>query len=185
MKKEKMKKIYSFVLMAAMLLIGTNAWAAKTWSVGTADDFESAWTNAASGDKIQLTAAVTVTKTFWLGTENRTDTTSRSLEIDLNGWDLKMSAQYPFMLTHGGLKISNSRADVGGQLQGTNTSAPNHSNLFYISGTTDKIDASGDDYYTRLEIAEGVIVTQAYYDALITIVELNEGGVAHSALSKE
>ena len=181
-----MKKINYLVLMAAMLLISTNV-GATTHEVATDAQFETAWKNAASGDVIKLTDAITLTKTMWLGTENMNDA-SRKIEIDLNGYNLLSSAQYSFLLTHGTLKISNSRP-ASGQVQGTyyngtiyNGSYTKSSNLFYVTGSTnqDDLDPSKDgvDYYTHLEICEGVIVTQAHYDALITVAEENKGGVA-------
>lgn len=181
-----MKKIFSFVLMAAALLIGTNAWAA-THEVATDAQFGTAWASAASGDVIKLTDAITLTKTMWLGTENINDA-SRKIEIDLNGYNLLTSAQYAFLLTHGTLKISNSRP-ASGQVQSTyefkkNGAYSGSGNLFYVTGSTNKdVDPSVDgvNYYTHLEIGEGVIVTQEHYDALITIAEENKGSVAQKA----
>ncbi len=54
-----MKKIYSIVLMATALLIGTNVWAA-TIQVGTADALATAFTNAVDDDVIELTANITI-----------------------------------------------------------------------------------------------------------------------------
>ena len=106
-----MKKINYLVLMAAMLLVGTNAWA-TTHEVATDAQFETAWKTASSGDVIKLTDAITLTKTMWLGTQNMNDA-SRKIEIDLNGYNLLSSVQYPFLLTHGTLKISNTRPESG------------------------------------------------------------------------
>lgn len=179
-----MKKISYLVLMAAMLLISTNV-GATTHEVATDAQFETAWKNASSGDVIKLTDAITLTKTMWLGTTNMNDA-SRKIEIDLNGYNLLSSAQYSFLLTHGTLKISNSRP-ASGQVQGTYTkydgkgAFSGSANLFYVTGSTNKdVDPSEDgvNYYTHLEIGEGVIVTQAHYDALVTIAEENKGGVA-------
>ena len=182
-----MKKINYLVLMAAMLLVGTNAWA-ETHEVATDAQFETAWKNASSGDVIKLTDAITLTKTMWLGTQNMNDA-SRKIEIDLNGYNLLSSVQYPFLLTHGTLKISNTRP-ASGQVQGTYTKYTKagvfsgSANLFYVTGSTNKdVDPSEDgvNYYTHLEIGEGVIVTQAHYDALISVVELNRTSVAQKA----
>ena len=181
-----MKKINYLVLMAAMLLVGTNAWA-TTHEVATDAQFETAWKNAASGDVIKLTDAITLTKTMWLGTQNMNDA-SRKIEIDLNGFNLLSSVQYPFLLTHGTLKISNTRP-ASGQVQGTyklikSGKYSGSSNIFYLTGSTNKdVDPSEDgvNYYTHLEIGEGVIVTQEHYDALITVAELNKGSVAQKA----
>lgn len=96
--------------------------------------------------------------------------------------------QYSFLLTHGTLKISNSRP-ASGQLQGTYTlmskgAYSGSANIFYLTGSTNKdVDPSEDgvNYYTHLEIGEDVIVTQAHYDALITVAEVNKGSVAQKA----
>lgn len=162
-----MKKINYLVLMAVMMLISTNAWA-TTHNVANAAALTTAWTDAVSGDIIKLTDDVTMTKTLWLGTQNMTDA-ARSLEIDLNGNDLSSSAKYAFLLTHGSLTISNSQAASGsGKLIGSGTCT----NVFYITGSTNKdVDPSvdGANYFTHLEIAEGVIVKHEKYDAAITI----------------
>ena len=182
-----MKKINYLVLMAVMLLIGTNAWA-TTHEVANDAQFEAAWASAASGDVIKLTDAISLTKTMWLGTQNMNDA-SRKIEIDLNGYNLLSSVQYAFLLTHGTLKISNSRP-ASGQVQSTYTkydakgNFSGSGNLFYVTGSTNKdVDPTmdGANYYTHLEIGEGVIVTQAHYDALITVAELNKGSVGQKA----
>ncbi len=162
-----MKKINYLVLMAAMLLMGTTYSMAKTWEVGTTETFTNAWSNAASGDVIKLTDAVSVSATLWLGTQNMNDA-SRSIEIDLNGNDLTSTATYAFMLTHGALKISNSNAASGGKLIGD----AGCKNVFYITGSTNKdVDPSQDgvNYFSHLEIAEDVIVTQNVYNATISV----------------
>ena len=176
-----MKKINYLVLMAALMLIGTNAWA-ETKSVADAAGLTTAWTNAKSGDIIKLTADVAMTKTLWLGTQNLTDA-ARSLEIDLNGNDLSSSATYAFMLTHGSLKISNSQAASGsGKLIGSGTCT----NVFYITGSTNKdVDPSvdGANYFTHLEIAEGTIVQHDKYDGAISIDGIWLTGTAQKAQS--
>lgn len=174
-----MKKINYLVLMAAMMLIGTNV-GATTHEVATDAQFETAWKSASSGDVIKLTDAISLTKTMWLGTQNMNDA-SRTIEIDLNGYNLLSSVQYPFLLTHGTLKISNTRP-ASGQVQGTYTkykkdgvTFDGSSNIFYVTGSTNKdVDPSldGADYFSHLEIGEGVVLTQAHYDALITVAEL-------------
>ena len=179
-----MRKFYSFVLMAAALLIGTNAWAA-THSVSTDAQFETAWQNAASGDVIKLTSSIQLTHMMWLGTQNMNDA-SRHLEIDLNGYDLQTSGvRYSFLITHGWLKISNSRP-ASGKVQATYMPSSGYSNLFYLTGSINKtVDPSQEnvEYYTRLEIEDGVIITQDYYDTPLTIAEIIKGGVAQKAYS--
>lgn len=175
-----MKKINSLVLLVAMLLLCTSVAKGATHEVGTTEAFTSAWTSAASGDVIKLTKTVSLSATLWLGTTNIGDA-SRSLEIDLNGNELRSNAVYAFMITHGKLKISNSNP-AAGQLVGESKCK----NVFYLTGSTNKdVDPSqsGVDYFTHLELAQGVIVTQTYYDATIGVFELNKGGVGQTALA--
>ena len=75
-----MKKINYLVLMAAMLLVGANAWA-TTRTASNATEFENAWKAAQNNDVIQLTNDVTITKTLWLGTANMNDA-SKSITLD-------------------------------------------------------------------------------------------------------
>jgi hypothetical protein len=176
-----MKKINYFVLMAVMMLIGTNVCFGTTHEVASAAEFTTAWGDAKSGDIIKLTADVTVTNTMWLGTETLSGT-PRSIEIDLAGNELSSSATYAFMLTHGSLKISNSGAFGEGKLIGSSKCT----NVFYITGSTNKdVDPSvdGANYFTHLEIAEGVIVQHDKYDGAISIDGIWKGGTAHKAQS--
>jgi len=174
-----MKKINYLVLMAAMMLLGTNSWAVTTHSVANAGQFTTAWTGSDSGDTIRLTDDVTMINTLWLGTQNLTDG-ARSLVIDLFGNDLTSSATYAFMLTHGSLTIVNTKAALGGKLIGSGTCT----NVFYITGSTNKdVDPSEDKanklgYFTHLEIAEGTIVQHEKYDGAISIDGIWSGGTA-------
>ncbi len=185
-----MKRIFLFHIIVSLLLC-SNVWAI-TRTAGNASEFEDAWINAQDGDVIKLTDAIALTKTMWLGTTNMDDA-SRKIEIDLNGYNLLSSAQYAFLLTHGTLKISNSRP-ASGQMQGTYKkmdSSGNYSgsaNLFYITGSTNKdVDPSVDEvnYFSHLEIDEGVIVTQEHYDALVTVMELNKNSVGQKAYTAD
>jgi len=165
-----MKKLYSFVLMATMLLIGTNV-SAVTHEVDNADDFYTYW-QSANGDVIKLIDAVTLDKTLWLGTDSLQDD-SRSIEINLNGYKLTTSADYGFVVTHGKLKITNSRPAAGGQIEGTGGQ-----NLFYLSGSTKKdINPREDDvdYFTHLYIGAGVTLTQSAYCATIIVDGVQPG----------
>ena len=171
-----MKKIYSFVLMAAMLLVGANVWAG-TYNVGSASDFETAWAKSATEDVvINLTGNVALTKTMWLGTVNLNDA-AHSVEINLGeNKVLSTSAAYGFLLTHGALKISGN---------GT-INASCAKNVFFITGSTNKnVDPRNDgaNFFTHLEIGAGVTIQYSVYDAAISVDRFNSGDFVQIAQS--
>ena len=155
-----MKKIYSIVLMATALLIGTNAWAGTTRPVANATDFENAWKAAQDGDVIQLSADVSIAKTFWLGTETMNGT-AKSITLDLNGHKLTNDGtrQKLFFISHGELKVITSVA--GGQIIHDGQSNSSSYEIFRITGSTYKnIDPkTAESYYSHLVIGEGVTLT--------------------------
>ncbi len=152
-----MRKFYSLVLIAAGLLIGTNAWAGNH-SITQGSAFDAAWEDVATnGGKITLNADVKVTtgKVYWLGTKNMSDA-AKSVEIDLYGHTMEFNGQ--FLLNHGKLKITNSKLGEDGVIDGKMKA-----NLFYVTGSTNKtVDPSEDgaDYFTHLYIGKGVTVRQ-------------------------
>ena len=152
-----MKKIYSYVLMAAMLLVGTNVWAA-TRTAANAGELETAWNAAQSGDVIQLTNDISIEKILWLGTRNMNDA-AKSITLDLNGYVLQnndATLKYMFFLTHGELNVITSQA--GGKI--IQNGAKNEE-LFRITGSTYKnvnAKTAESGYYTHLTIGEGVKV---------------------------
>lgn len=97
-----MKKFYSIVLMATMLLVGTNAWA-ETRTASNATEFENAWKAAQNNDVIQLTDNIDLNKTFWLGTLEMNGT-PKSITLDLNGHKIVtdgVTIQKLFFISHG------------------------------------------------------------------------------------
>jgi len=174
-----MRKLYSLVLLATALLIGTNAWAGDhSISLGAA--FDDAWQDVATnGGKITLNSDITVStgKIYWLGTENM-DGVAKTVEIDLNGNTMEFNGQ--FLLTHGTLKIT-TPAGTEGSIDGKKSA-----NLFYVTGSTNKdVDPSvdGANYFTHLYIGEGVTVKQSTsgYKAAIRIEEVYSGSDAGEA----
>lgn len=161
-----MKKLNLLVLMAAMMLIGTNAWA-TTRTAGNASEFENAWKAAQNGDVIQLTNDIAITKILWLGTETMNGT-SKSITLDLNGWVLTNSdntLKYMFFLTHGELNVITSVP--GGQIiQNGNK----NEELFRITGSTYKnLDpkTAESGYFTHLTIGEGVTINAQVKNAIV------------------
>ena len=177
-----MRKIYSLVLIAVGLLIGTNAWAVD-YSISLGAAFDDAWKEVAkNGGKITLNSDITVStvtdgKIYWLGTENMGDA-AKTVEIDLNGNTMEFNGQ--FLLTHGTLKIT-TPAGTEGKIVGKKSA-----NLFYVTGSTNKdVDPSvdGANYFTHLYIGEGVTVSQfeSGYSAAIRIEEVYSGNPAAAA----
>ena len=161
-----MKKIYSYVLMAAMLLIGTNAWA-TTRTASSATEFENAWKAAVNGDVIQLTNDITINKTLWLGTANMNDA-AKSITLDLNGWILtndQSDLAYMFVITHGELNVITSVA--GGKI--IQNGAKNEE-LFRVTGSTYKNinpKTAESGYFSHLTIGEGVTVDAKVKNAIV------------------
>jgi hypothetical protein len=159
-----MRKFYSFVLMAAALLIGTNAWA-KTWKVaqveGEGIDFTSlsdAFAAAASGDVIQLQSQMTLSSYIWIGEADQAATsgTGKVLTLDLNGEQLSYTGDKPFIqLTHGTLTIKTSQA--GGKIY-SNRSGKAAESVILVTGSTlkDCKPKTQTNYYSHLVIENGV-----------------------------
>lgn len=158
-----MRKIYSLVLMAAMLFVGANAWAV-THQVATTQQLETAWANAQSGDIIQLTTNVDMTKSLWLGTLEMNGT-PRSLTLDLNGHKLinDGTREKLFFISHGELNVITSVA--GGEIQHGTISEDSYSSsyvMFLVAGSTYKTlnpKTATSGYYTHLTIGSGVTLT--------------------------
>lgn len=113
-----MKKIYSIVLMATALLIGTNAWA-KPFSGTTHAQLQKAIADIIYGvesdSEIKLQNDVDLTETLWVGTEKLSDP-YKSITIDLNGNNITLQgtnahSKSVIALTHGELKIINTAAN--------------------------------------------------------------------------
>ena len=164
--------------MAAALLIGTNAWAG-TYNVGSESDFQNAWAKAygpqAEDVVINLTSSgITLSKTMWLGTANLGDA-AHTVEINLNGNPLVSTASgNAFILTHGTLKFSGN-----GQF-----TAENATNVFYVTGSTNKdVDPSAENanYFSHLEIGEGVIIAHGAYGTGIAVDGVWKGSTAQAA----
>lgn len=172
-----MKKIYSLVLMAAMLLIGTSAWA-TTRTASSAEELIAAWQATEDGDVIQLTNDISFGKTLWLGTSTM-DATPKSITLDLNGWTLENKAKIRdmFLITHGELNIITSVA--GGQIIqdgpiGRNSSSgkntPCNEQLFLVTGSTYKNvnpKTATEGYYSHLVIGAGVTVEAKKQNAIV------------------
>ena len=158
-----MKKLYSIVLMAAALLVGTNAWATMSRA-----DLQAAIDGAASGATITLQDNVSLDGPIWLGTE-AINGTAKTVILDLHGYNVEMnansSAGYMFVLTHGELKIVNNAAQASNiTLKNGNAS----SQIFSVYGhyRSSRWNADGtaatptntrvSGYFSHLEIGKNV-----------------------------
>lgn len=156
-----MRKIYSLVLMATMLLVGTNLWAqanGKIKIVRTGVEYEhlqDAFTAALDGDVLELTDNMTEaeTKAAWFGestsgTLENYASTDRSITLDLKGHTYYNStARFIIALTRGQLRIKS----TGGE--GT-INLKKHGIAVY--GTYLKIDAKNQTPFSHLIIEENV-----------------------------
>lgn len=168
-----MKKIYSYVLMAAMLLIGTSAWAGN-FSGTTGSELQAAIDAAASGTTLVFQNNVTLDGPIWLGTANLEDA-AKSITLDLNGHDVTMTGAsastnyYMFALTHGELLVRNSSATPSNvQLTGASKDGTAIFNVFgsYRSSRWNEdgnalqevnaINTRESGYISHLEIGENV-----------------------------
>lgn len=162
-----MRKIYSLVLMATMLLIGTNAWADGVIEIvrggvvqgTTYDHLKDAFAAAQDGDILQLTDNMneSVTKAAWFGeptsgTLENYASTDRSVTLDLKGhlYNFTGDAGYKIVLTRGVLRIKS----TGGEGEITS----NKSGIT-VYGTYLKVNAKENTPFAHLIIEENVKIT--------------------------
>ena len=187
-----MRKIYSLVLMATALLIGTNAWAG---SVSTWDDLKTA---LQAGGEVTLSADINVTadnvatwRGIWIGSES-VDGTAPTAVLDLNGHNIiinsgnyqskgvtKEQALNPFAITKGSLTIkSDSPAKI--QVVKGQSIVSKGTNVFSVFGADDanKVDPKGNNPFTYLEIGANVTVETQNG----TVVAIDALKVGHAAV---
>ena len=132
-----MKKIYSIVLVATALLIGTNAWAGNVTGNDRAA-LQAAIDAAASGTTLTLQNDFTLDGPVWLGTADLNGA-YKSIELDLNGHKISMTSgganSYMFVLSHGELLVRNSSATQALiELTGS-TGDNNNTQIFTVFGS--------------------------------------------------
>ena len=163
-----MKKIYSLVLMAVILLLGTNMWATVR-TAGNANELKDAWENAESGDEIKLTASFSIGTTLWLGTQTMDDE-PLSITLNLNGDTLSSTAEKVFVLSHGSLNVTGNGGIKHDIAEATAYDSKNKEykskyEIFRVLGSTYKgaaYDAkTSDTHYTHLTIGAGVKLVAA------------------------
>lgn len=159
-----MRKIYSLVLMAAMLLVGANAWAQTNGKVKIVrtgveyDRLQLAFDNAQDGDLLELTydRTETMDSAAWFGeptsgTLENFASTDRSITLDLKGYTYTFegTAPYKIALTRGVLTI---------QSTGGKGYIVSNDNGIAVYGTYLKIDAKKTPF-AHLKIKENVKIT--------------------------
>jgi hypothetical protein len=132
-----MKKIYSLVLMAAMLLLGTNAWAGNVTGNNRAA-LQAAIDGAASGTTLTLQNDFTLDGPVWLGTADLNGA-YKTIILDLNGHKISMATgganAYMFVLTHGELLVRNSSATQALIEMTGSTGKNNNTQVFSVFGS--------------------------------------------------
>ena len=170
-----MKKIYSLVLMAAMLLIGTSAWADMTRA-----ELQAAIDAAPTGTTVKLESNVTLDGPIWLGTENLTDA-AKSVTLDLNGHNVTMTgtasgtSYYMFVVSHGELLVRNLKEASTSTIMLTGQSHAN-TQIFSVYGSykSSRWNADGTEandlaatntrdegYFSHLELGKNVQIAVA------------------------
>lgn len=187
-----MRKIYSLVLMATALLIGTNM---QAGSVSTWDDLKTA---LQAGGEVTLSADINVTadnvatwRGIWIGSES-VDGTAPTAVLDLNGHNIiinsgnyqskgvtKEQALNPFAITKGSLTI---KSDYPAKIQVVKGQSivSKGTNVFSVFGADDanKVDPKGNNPFTYLEIGANVTVETQNG----TVVAIDALKVGHAAV---
>lgn len=159
--KNKMRKIYSLVLMATMLLMGTNAWADAV-SVANADQLVSAFTGIIPAER-----TITLTNNIELLSTSTANPLiidgGQVVTLDLNGHNLKGYTDPVFRVWHGKLIITGT---------GTFTSRVD---AVVLKGSTDP----AAENYSVLEVGENVYIDGLNSDYILWIT--NNSGCAYGA----
>ena len=186
-----MKKLYSIVLMAAALLIGTNAWADAT--VSTWDALGSA---LQAGGTVTLSADINVNASnaatwrgIWIGAKGETDNAPEAV-LNLNGHNITINsgnytksgkiqdqALIPFILTKGSLKIESASPAKIEVVKGQSVVSSSTNVFFVFGGVNSKVNPKSDSPFSYLEIGENVTI-QTQNGSVIAIDRLNAGHTA-------
>ena len=180
-----MRKLYSLVLMATALLIGTNAWAnyPANW---LQEQFDAVQPGGQVPTTITMEDDIVLTDPVYLGTKN-VDDPRKSIILDMNGHHITMDADtwlashpdvycHIFTITHGELLVRNNASDRATNpslIQMTGTGYGKYNDIFTVAGSykSSRWVKNGNDYvidvnaakntrkegwFTHLEIGEGV-----------------------------
>ena len=185
-----MRKLYSLVLLATALLIGTNAWANGVIEIvrggvvqGTTYNYlREAFEAAKDGDILQLTDNISESpsEAAWFGestsgTLENYESTDRAITIDLKGHTYTFSGNprgssdfVCIAFTRG--KITVKSTGGKGEIKSTGSAV----DVFRVYGTYLKIDAKEDTPFTYLVVEENVKITSEKQNAIT--VEVPQSG---------
>lgn len=173
--------------MAAMLLLGTNAWADA--SVSTWADLK---TELQKGGTVTLTADINATDLaaadcIWIGSETETGDAPAAV-LDLNGHNITIkpavNAINPFVLTKGSLKVTSSSPATITVTKG-NKVIKKGTNVFFVFGASDAIKQDPKtNPFSHLEIDVNVTV-QTQNGTVIAVDALTTSHAAIKSLSKK
>lgn len=162
-----MKKIYSIVLMAAALLVGTNAWAQQTITLGLdgsgADytSLQAAFDAVPAGGTatIQLISEnYTTNAQAWLGTKALAGT-PKNITLDLGGYSYTYTGiqNVAIALTHGKLVVKN----------GSIETASAQEDLIRVYGTFEEIDGKTETPFSHFVLEESATLKTTKKNALV------------------
>ena len=146
-----MRKLYSLVLIAAGLLIGTNSWAA-TIPVSEPTDLQQAINNAANGDVVAIQMPLSLTTQITLNA-------AKTITLDLQGNDIDFtfsaSKTYAILVSQGTLNIQSTGAN------GSITAVSNIDDLVRVIGAgeeTAAYDAKEGTPYSYVTVGANVLL---------------------------
>lgn len=147
-----MKKIYSFVLMATMLLVGTNMWAENELRVGSQyySDLQAAFDAAGNGATIELRDNLSTDVHATLNADKDIILDLGTNTLTFNCADAKKNIA--ILIKQGRLKIQN--GEITNASNGTNYTV----DLIRLNGTTDEIDAKDE---TKTPYSQVIVAANA------------------------
>ena len=199
-----MKKLYSIVLMAAALLIGTNA---KAESVASWDALRSALEDGGEvtlSQDINVAYDATTFKSILIGAKNSAGTAlavdgtaPAAATLDLAGHNITITANSavainPFVLTKGSLEVTGTGTI---EVTGTTGTTKDHTgatvatgyptsstNVFFVFGgdANNKVDPKGTNPFSKLVIGKDVTVKTKNG----TVIAIDQLTASHAALTK-
>ena len=161
-----MKKIYSLVLMAVILLVGTNAWADPI-TLGLDGSGADCTTLQAAFDAVPDGGTATIllisdnyvtNAQAWLGTKELAGT-PKNITLDLNGksYTYTGTANVAIALTHGKLTVKN----------GSIETASAKEDLIRVYGTYQEIDGKTETPFSYFVLEEGATLKTTKKNALV------------------